>query len=715
MPMTWRKPPLAAMLLGGLGLLLSVQARAQIISEVQALYEPAQTPATPRAMGLTVLALFDDPGYASAVFGLAQERVPLSIIGSDRRSNLLASCPAGLLSLSPTGQNCLRLTSTSLEDGGVAGGLSQVAATVDELGWLYLAHPLRGLVRLAVTKEPVQLYGPEALAEAAYSALAPGILDVEVFGERLFLAAGESGLLAAQRSGAGVERIYDPFIDAESAGLSGMEAGLMAISATPAGEPVLAVSAGGATWVAVMIGAELRGVGEGALLDAAVIPGGLAHMGDGGYLLLSEEGLHWFNLAGFSMELGDPGDPLLALRSVGMSQAGEARLLAAFDGCGGRAFLRTEAGLLTLSTQAGELRGGDVIVALPDQQSIVRLIAATDPVPLWSGAPLVGPRDVAIDPQARVWVVDAGAQTIFRLEGDASNLLSVRGPGGSPWALSFDRQGRPILADFGIQDEDGVQLPGVVRLHLSDDEEVVLARGDPIESPADLMVDANDRILVADSSANRIWILENQAGATLVPLAEVESPRALALGEGGLLYVLSLPEHTQPGLYEVAADGSVSALLIGEPLVQPTGLLRLPGGQILVADARSDPFPGPARASSDTGGLYLVDPVSREVRPYLDSWLIRRNPQGITLCDVPGARPADCLLGPTVRPPVEDPYVPPEEDGSAEEDEDEEGCGCHHRSAGTSSPRGEGLLLLLLPGLLALLRTCGWRWFWRCQ
>ena len=718
-------------LLGGMLLDPTAAARAQVLQAAAAPYEPETAPASPLGTGLTVVALFESPEYAETLLQLAPSRAPTAVLGSDAQRNVLALTQLGIVSLSPTGETAVRLTASSLAGAGLTARLSQSVATVDDLGWLYLAHPLAGLVRLAVTRDAVVLYDPATLASAAGGALAPTVRDIESFDDRLLLAAGPDGLLSASRSGEGVKRIYDVYIDAETAGFPGIESGVEAVSRTPDNEPLLALRAGGKSYAAVLTrDGTLRPVGTGPVADVPLLPGGLGSLGDGGYVLVADDGLHWFSLAGGRAPLLGAVAALSAVRAVSADAAEQVQLGAAFDGCRGQALLRTSQALLTVNAGNRRPQAGDVLVVQADQQSVLRLVRGRDPVPIWPERTLAGPTDVAVDALDGSWVVDAGAQTLFRLAADEAEPVAVRGPAGSPIALVLDEQERPILADLSLHTGGGpvagiVRLPascqaaggqcedadpGLVRLCADGqlnlpgcgkrqrccvtaaEKEEVLASGGPLQSPADIAVDANGNLVVADSLAHRIWRVPNMPRSQPIELAEVESPRALALGDAGTVYVVSVPSSSLPALLEVNANGEVRTIHIGEPLALPLGLARRDDGLLLVADGRADPFPGAAT----TGALLLADPGTGDIRPLLDSWLIRRNQQGMGLAAIPGPLPADCRRRPKVEPPPYDPLP-----GAKDAAEDDPDGACAITPSRTSpGPASLALLPALLLGLL---------------
>jgi len=676
----------------------SAPAAAQLIGDTTGRYEPGSTPAAPTAVGLTVLARLDDPTFAHEVLTLEADRSPLGVLGTDPRHNLLALVPGGLLSLAADGRNAMRLTRTSLDAAGLGVSQGQLVATVDDLGWTYVSDPAVGLLRLGVTREPVVLYTPEALADAAHSPLPPGVVDMEPFGDKLYLAAAGSGLFDAARTGAGVERVYDVFIDAESHGLAGSSAAVRALSSTPRGEPLFAAVAGGQTYLGVLSDDGVLRVGDGAVVADEVLPGGLAALGDGAYLVVTAEHLHWVNLAGSSASVGTAEEVEQALRAVGHEGGPGAAPSAAFDGCGGQASLLTPEALLTVSATRRTPSPGDVLVTLPDQQAVVLLLAGRDPVRFWEGDPLVAPSDAAVDAAGRVWVVDEGSDTLFRFQADGLDFERLRADTGSPRSLRFAPDGTPLLLDLSLQDDTGEQLPGVVRLGDNGDVVEVLARGAPFEAPTDLGVDSSGRVLVADSAADRVWVLDPEAPEDLPQVyAEVEAPRAIEAGADGLLYILTRPDTSQAGVMVAHADGTVRPVWVGEPLLQPSGVVLRPDGDLLVADARADPFPSVPAGSSDTAAVFRVRPDGTPPQVVLDSWLIRRNLPGVRLRGVPGAPRATCRLPPWVRPPSRDPLAGVDEDS-------EDSGGCSLAAPRTRAAQARELLRRLSAALIRLRR-----------
>lgn len=666
-------------------------ASAQVIGDAAGRYEPGSTPTSPTAVGLTVVARIDDDAYATDLLGLEPDRVPDAVLGTDPRHNLLALTPGGLLSLAPDGANAMRLTRTSWDAAGLSGASAQIVATVDDLGWTYVVEPVAGLLRLGVTADPVVLYSSETLAEAAHSPLPPGVVDVEPVGDHLYLAGGNSGLFDALRTGERVQRVYDVFMDAETHGLAGSEAGVRALSRTPRGELLLAIAAGGQTYLAVLTEAGLRPVGDGPLVDSEVVPGGLAMLGAGAFVVVTADGLRWVNLAASRAELLGAEQVGQALRAVGHAGGPGATPAAALDGCGGQAGLLTSEAILTVSATSRGVEPGDVLAMLPDQQAIVRLLAGRDPVQFWEGDPLVAPSDAAVDAQGRVWVVDEGADTVFRFQADGLDFERLRADQGSPRSLRFEPDGTPLLLDLSLQDETGAQLPGVIRLTADGGDAEVVARGAPLQAPTDLAVDAEGRIYVADSAANRVWVIDpDEPEAGPQEHAAVDAPRALEAGPDGVLYVLTRPDTSQAGVMIVDAEGGVRPAWVGEPLVQPSGLVLEPDGSLLVADARADPFPSVPAGSLDTAGVFRLRLDGSPPQVALDSWLLRRNVPGVRLRAVPGTRAPGCHLPPWIRPPSRDPRLLPEPS------DDDEGGGCSLSPARSLGSRAASTLWGLL-------------------
>ncbi len=662
-------------------------ATAQVLDGAGRTYEPEDVPPPPQTWGATVDLVLDEPGYGEAVLGIAAERNPSGFLGEDPRGGLLASCDEGLLVIGPAGGGLLALTASALRDAGLE-GMSGVLAGIDDQGWVYLYHQGTGLLRMAVTWPERLLYDPDQVAAAVHSALPMNALDMQVQAGSVLVAAGQEGLLALATDGAGVTRPYDSFMDAEAAGLYGPDSSVVALAGAGDDGVVLAVVVGDQTWLGLFDGREVMRVGDGPVLDEPVVPGGLASFGGGSYLAVTRQGPWWVNLSGDSARLDLPLE--LVARASGVRGAVEPR--AALDGCGSRAFLVLDRALVRVTVGPRAAPRGDVLLALPDEQRVVRLDRGRDPVLVWEGDPLVNPVDVAVDRDGRTWIVDAGAQAVFRLEANGSDMVTVREPGGQPRAMALDQSGRPVLLDLSVQGEDGAQLPGLMLLG-DDGAATILVRGAPLETPVDLAVTRSGGLLIADDQAGRVWLLEDLQRGELVPFTEVEAPVAVTPGpEEGQALVLSMPHGQQASIWLAIRGRDPELLYAGEPLVRPSAILGLPDGTTLVADSRADPFEAEDQ-SAPTGALFRFDPATGTMTPALDSWLVGRNLQGISLSLRAGDRgERDCFAGPVVARPEVDPLAT----SHGDEPGGDGGCAVA-RGNWTASPLA-GLLRLVLVG-----------------
>jgi DNA-binding beta-propeller fold protein YncE len=142
----------------------------------------------------------------------------------------------------------------------------------------------------------------------------------------------------------------------------------------------------------------------------------------------------------------------------------------------------------------------------------------------------------------------------------------------------------------GSEEEPG--RPALLRAD-SGEEPRVLYSGDLLQNPLDLDVSADGAsILVADS----VYLDENaeNAGGSLltfsidggdpVGFAIGFAPRAVTVADSGEVYFSGTdPDSNEPGVFELAGD-SVTAVYVGAPLVDPSGIAVFGDGRLLVAD-----------------------------------------------------------------------------------------------------------------------------------
>src|ERR1700730_9676792 len=237
------------------------------------------------------------------------------------------------------------------------------------------------------------------------------------------------------------------------------------------------------------------------------------------------------------------------------------------------------------------------------------------------GQDLQYPRSIAVDGMGRIYVADAGARTVFRLDGggthpvalahaDAKNptpLYSVSGiavsPGGDiavsdsgssnvyrivggkpvpvadpdpkknpfskPQALAYDAAGDLIVPDLGEQAVFRVSGNRVTRIAA-------------VGAPTGVSVDKGGNIVVVSASQRRLPRIDRAGNAaSIAEGAPFEFPLAVAAHpDGG--YVVA--DGYAQAVFKVTADGKISVLAKGGPLRHPDGIAAEPGGSFVVVD-----------------------------------------------------------------------------------------------------------------------------------
>ncbi len=237
-------------------------------------------------------------------------------------------------------------------------------------------------------------------------------------------------------------------------------------------------------------------------------------------------------------------------------------------------------------------------------------------------ARLADPRAVAVGPDASIYIADTGNRRVRRVDSQG-RITTLAGDGGElPWSgrraarqaslkpidLDFDPQGRLLILD-----ELG---PRLLRLE-ADSTLVVVARFEPGAQPKALSVDRQGRILVADYAQRRVVVLQDQ-GPTL-PLAGNGLLRAS--GEGGpalnasLYQPFGLAHDPQGNLYIADRRNHLVRRVRPDGIIERVAGTGLPGFGGEGGPARLALLDQPAGLAFDQdGNLYIADCANHRVR-----------------------------------------------------------------------------------------------------
>jgi DNA-binding beta-propeller fold protein YncE len=198
------------------------------------------------------------------------------------------------------------------------------------------------------------------------------------------------------------------------------------------------------------------------------------------------------------------------------------------------------------------------------------------------------PHGMSVDAHGNIWVADGRAengkgQTVFKFDQQGRLLLTLGRPGVSgsdfgllnrPSDVTVARDGSIFVADgHGVDSNDRI-------VKFNSRGEFIQAWGShgsergQFNTIHAIVVDAQDRLLVADRDNNRVQVFD-QSGKWLTEWRQFAAPTGLVMGNNGLLYVAAAqPEASaNQGIFVASAtDGAVLAFIPGMPTADGKGL-----------------------------------------------------------------------------------------------------------------------------------------------
>lgn len=187
--------------------------------------------------------------------------------------------------------------------------------------------------------------------------------------------------------------------------------------------------------------------------------------------------------------------------------------------------------------------------------------------------PLNAVRAVAVAADGTVHAADSATRDVFRFV-DGQPVPLTKGKIGIPVDLAFDPSGDLFVSDLETQRVWRVPAGG------GDPKEV--AR---LAAPRGLFVDGAGRLWAVAASGEQP-LVRIAADGTVEPVVKervFEFPHDVVVADDGTAYV---SDNYARAIWKVAADGSATKWITGEPLKGPVGL-AMRGGKLLIADPQA--------------------------------------------------------------------------------------------------------------------------------
>ena len=191
--------------------------------------------------------------------------------------------------------------------------------------------------------------------------------------------------------------------------------------------------------------------------------------------------------------------------------------------------------------------------------------------------PLCAIRCVAVDAKGRVHAGDTGMREIYRFTAEGKPEPLTNGGIGIPMAIAFDSKGHILVCDL--------ESHRVVKVPEAGGEPVELIHAD---RPSGIVVDAQDRIWVVDSSGKDQVLRILPDGKTEAVIsgklqrdpAVPSFPHNIALDKDQNAYIC---DNYSGVVWKVGADGKPEKWIADKPLVKPVGI-TFAGDRLLIAD-----------------------------------------------------------------------------------------------------------------------------------
>jgi DNA-binding beta-propeller fold protein YncE len=187
--------------------------------------------------------------------------------------------------------------------------------------------------------------------------------------------------------------------------------------------------------------------------------------------------------------------------------------------------------------------------------------------------PLNAVRAVAVAADGTVHAADSATRDVFKIV-DGQPVPLTQGKIGIPVDIAFDPSGDLFVSDLETQ--------RVWRVPAAGGEPKEVAR---LAAPRGLFVDAAGRLWAVAASGEQP-LVRIAADGTIEPVVKervFEFPHDVVVADDGTAYV---SDNYARAIWKVAADGTATKWVTGEPLKGPVGL-SIRAGKILVADPQA--------------------------------------------------------------------------------------------------------------------------------
>lgn len=187
--------------------------------------------------------------------------------------------------------------------------------------------------------------------------------------------------------------------------------------------------------------------------------------------------------------------------------------------------------------------------------------------------PLNAVRSVAVAADGTVHAADSATRDVFRFV-DGQPVPLTQGKIGIPVDIAFDPSGDLFVSDLETQRIWRVPAAG------GEPKEVAL-----LAAPRGLFVDGTGRLWAVAASGEQP-LVRIAADGSIEPVVKervFEFPHDVVVADDGTAYV---SDNYARAVWKVAADGTATKWITGEPLKGPVGL-SIRGGKVLIADPQA--------------------------------------------------------------------------------------------------------------------------------